>query len=213
MQLTVDTSWWTRYRSGDHNPDLESSFVFPQAVPDLNKGMHTAIPRTDADTSDSNFLQAIANTAGFHFATIEQGGTTLYPAMAQRATHPEVLRILISIGPTETMHFQTWQDKAGNAPMLTAVDPVTGVSVSFPDLTPDSTDEILKANLIMPEPCPFISPDLPRCSVIRPTETKDIAKGVVKFLTDMGLFIGQSPAFFAFMRDLAEDADDARRER
>src|SRR5262249_35701317 len=63
-QLTVDTSWWTRYRSGDHNPDLEPSFVFPQAVPDLNKGIHTAIPRTDADTSDSNFLQAIANTAG-----------------------------------------------------------------------------------------------------------------------------------------------------
>src|SRR5215472_16649552 len=212
-QLAVDTSWWTRYRSGDHNPDLEPSFVFPQAVPDLNKGIHTAIPRTDADTSDSNFLQAIANTAGFHFATIEQGGTTLYPAMAQRATHPEVLRILISIGPTETMHFQTWQDKAGNAPMLTAVDPVTGVSVSFPDLTPDSTDEILKANLIMPEPCPFISPDLPRCSVIRPTETKDIAKGVVKFLTAMGLFAGQSSAFFGFMNDLAEDADDARRGR
>ena len=210
-QLTVDTSWWTRYRIGDHNPDLNPSFVFPQAVPDLNKGQHTAIPRTDADTSDPNFLQAIANTAGFHFATIEQGGTSLYPAMAQRATHPEVLRILISIGPTETMHFQTWQDKAGNAPMLTAVDPVTGVSVSFPDLT--AAGENLKANLIMPEPCPFISPNLPPCSVIRPTETKNIAKSVVKFLTDMGLFIGQSSAFFALLHDLAEDADEARRGR
>src|ERR1700751_5651141 len=104
-ELTVDTSWWTRYRSGNHNPDLEPSFVFPQAIPTLFTGKHTAIPRTDADTSDPNFLQAIANTAGFHFATIEQGGTTLYPAMAQRANHPEVLRILIRIGPTETMHF------------------------------------------------------------------------------------------------------------
>ena len=208
-QLTVDTSWWTRYRIGDRNPDLDPSFTFPQAVPDLNKGQHTAIPRTDADTSDPNFLQAIASTAGFHFATIEQGGTSLYPAMAQRATHPEVLRILISIGPTETMHFQTWQDKAGNAPMLTAVDPVTGVSVSFPNLT--SASEELKANLIMPEPCPFISRDLPPCSVIRPTETKNIAKGVVKFLTQMGLFIGQSNEFFAFLNDLAEDADEARR--
>jgi hypothetical protein len=210
-QLTVDTSWWTRYRIGDRNPDLDPGFTFPQAVPDLNQGQHTAIPRTDADASDPNFLQAIANTAGFHFATIEQGGTSLYPAMAQRATHHEVLRILISIGPTETMHFQTWQDKAGNAPMLTAVDPVTGVSVSFPDLT--SADEDLKANLIMPEPCPFISRNLPPCSVIRPTETKNIAKGVVKFLTDMGLFIGQSPEFFALMHDLAEDADAARRGR
>jgi len=207
-QLTVDTSWWTRYRIGDQNPDLNPSFVFPQAVPDLNKGQHTAIPRTDADTSDPNFLQAIANTAGFHFATIEQGGTSLYPAMAQRATNREVLRILISIGPTETMHFQTWQDKAGNAPMLTAVDPVTGVSVSFPDLT--SADESLKANLIMPEPCPFLSPSLPRCSIIRPTETDGIAMGVVNFLTAMGLFIGQSPQFFELLKDLAADADHAR---
>src|SRR5579884_4108917 len=31
MQLTVDTSWWTRYRSSTKNPDLGDSF--PQAVP------------------------------------------------------------------------------------------------------------------------------------------------------------------------------------
>ena len=210
-QLTLDTSWWTRYRSSTHNPDLDPNFAFPQAIPDLNKGQHTAIPRTDADTSDPNFLQAIANTAAFHFPTIEQGGNSLYPSMAQRATHREVLRILISIGPTETMHFQTWSDKAGNAPALTAVDPVTGVSVTFPDLnTSPFGGEDFQTNLIMPEPCPFISRKLPPCSVIRPTETKGIAKGVVKFLTDMGLFIGQSPTFFALMQDLAEDADAAR---
>ncbi len=212
MQLTLDTSWWTRYRSSTHNPDLDPNFTFPQAIPDLNKGQHTAIPRNDADTSDASFLQVIANTAAFHFPTIEQGGTTLYPAMAQRATHPEVLRILISIGPTETMHFQTWADKAGNAPQKTAVDPVTGVSVTFPDLNSSPFGgEDFQTNLIMPEPCPFISRKLPPCSVIRPTETRDIAEGVVKFLTDMGLFIGQSPAFFALMNDLAEDADEARR--
>src|SRR5204863_3070467 len=101
-QLTLDTSWWTRYRSSAHNPDLDPDFVFPQAVPTLAVGQHTAIPRTDADTSDPNFLQAIANTAAFHFPTIEQGGNSLYPSMAQRATSVEVLRILISIGPTET---------------------------------------------------------------------------------------------------------------
>src|SRR5437667_1841587 len=106
-QLTVDTSWWTRYRDDRHNPDFNPNHVFPQAVPTLGVNQHTAIPRTDADTTDPNFLQAIANTAGFHFATIEQGGTSLYPSEALRATHEEVLRILISIGPTETMHFQT----------------------------------------------------------------------------------------------------------
>ena len=213
MELTLDTSWWTRYRSDAHNPDLDPTFTFPQAIPTLAVGKHTAIPRTDADTSDANFLQAIANTAGFHMPTIEQGGNSLYPAMAQRASSVEVLRILISIGPTETMHFQTWADKAGNAPPLTAVDPVTGVSVTFPDLnSPPLGGENFQTNLIMPEPCPFISRKLPKCSVIRPTETKGIAMGVVNFLTAMGLFIGQSPAFFSLMRDLAEDADEAKRE-
>src|SRR6266513_3502344 len=210
MQLTVDTSWWTRYRSDSHNPDLDPNFVFPQAVPSLAFGQHTAIPRTDDDTNDPNFLQAIANTAGFHFPAIEQGGNSLYPSMAQRASSVEVLRILISIGPTETMHFQTWQDKAGNAPQVTAVDPVTGVSVTFPDL--DNVGEDLQKSLIMPEPCPFLSRNLPPCSIIRPTKTKGVAMGALKFLTDMGLFIGQSPAFFALMKRLAQAADAAQHE-
>jgi hypothetical protein len=164
--------------------------------------------------NDANFLQAIANTAAFHFPTIEQGGNSLYPSMAQRATSVEVLRILISIGPTETMHFQTWADKAGNAPTLTnVVDPVTGVSVTFPDLnSPPFGGQDFQTNLIMPEPCPFISRNLPKCSIIRPTETNGIAMGVVKFLTDMGLFRGQSPAFFALLTQLAQDADAAQRE-
>jgi hypothetical protein len=212
MQLTLDTSWWTRYRSSDNNPDLDPHFTFPQAIPTLAVGEHTAIPRNDDDTTDSNFLQAIANTAGFHFPTIEQGGNSLYPSMAQRATSVEVLRILISIGPTETMHFQTWADKAGNAPMLTAVDPMTGVSVTFPDLNaPPFGGKTFQTNLIMPEPCPFLSRKLPRCSIIRPTATKGAAMAVVNFLTNMGLFIGQSSTFFKLLQDLAEDADEARR--
>jgi len=206
-QLTIDTSWWTRYRDDSHNPDLDPNHVFPQAVPTLGANQHTAIPRTDADTTDPNFLQAIANTAGFHFPTIEQGGNSLYPSLAQRATHEETIRILISIGPTETMHFQTWSDKAGNAPPLTAVDPVTGVSVTFPDL--DVANELFKKNLIMPEPCPFLDRSLPIVSIIRPTKTEGVAMGALRFLTDMGLFIGQSPAFFAYMAGLARDADHA----
>ncbi len=210
-QLTIDTSWWTRYRDDSHNPDLDPQHVFPQAVPTLGENQHTAIPRTDADTQDPNFLQAIANTAAFHFATIEQGGSSLYPAMALRATHEEVLRILISIGPTETMHFQTWSDKAGNAPPLTAVDPVTGVSVTFPDLEVD--DELFNKSLIMPEPCPLLDRSLPIVSIIRPTKTEGVAMGTLQFLTDMGLFIGQSPAFFAYMAQLARDADHVRHGR
>src|SRR6266853_1120972 len=210
MQLTVDTRWWTRYRSRTKNPDFGDTTA--QAIPTLAVGQHPAIPRTDADTNDANFIQAIANTAGFHFAFIEQGGSSLYPQLAQRVSSAEVLRIVLSIGGTEICHFQTWHDKAGNAIHLSdVIDPVTGVSVTFPDLnSAPFGGENFQTNLIMPEPCPFISRKLPPCSVIRPTETKGIAKGVVKFLTDMGLFIGQSPAFFALMQDLAADADAAR---
>ena len=206
MQLTVDTSWWTRYRSSTGNPDLGDTF--PQAVPDLFAGEFPAIPRTDADLMPADHLQAIANTAGFHFATIEQGGSSLYPSLAQRATDPEVLRVLLSIGPTETMHFQTWSDKAGNAPPVT--DSTNGLT--FPDLnSPPFGGEEFQTNLIMPEPTFFLSRKFPPVSIIRPTETEGAAAGALAFLTADGLFRGQSPAFFRFMARLAREADAARR--
>jgi hypothetical protein len=133
--------------------------------------------------------------------------------LAQRATSVEVLRILISIGPTETMHFQTWSDKAGAAvspPLAPLTDPTNGLK--FPDLTvPPLDGETFTPNLIMPEPCPFLSRKLPKCSIIRPTETRGAAMGALAFLTDMGLFAGQSPKFFDFMRNLAVAADAAVR--
>jgi hypothetical protein len=107
MQLTVDTSWWTRYRDPNHNPDLEPGFAFPPAVPGLLAGQFPSIPRSDADLNPAIHLQAIANKAGFHFATIEVGGGSLYPSLAQRVTHHEVLRVVLSLGATEEMHFQT----------------------------------------------------------------------------------------------------------
>jgi len=210
MQLSVDTTWWTRYRSRTGNPDLGDTF--PQAIPTIAVGQHTAIPRTDDDLSNADFLQVIANTAGFHFATIEQGGTSLYPKLAQRVTNVEVLRIVLSIGGTEIAHFQTWIDKAGNAPPRTAVDPVTGVSATFPDLnSPPFGGEDFQTNLIMPEPTAFLSRSLPACSIIRPTATQGAAMGALVGLTADGLFIGQSPAFFHFMRELATQADNAKR--
>jgi Ferritin-like domain len=209
MQLTVDTSWWTRYRARSNNPDLDPSFVFPQAVPSLHVGQHPAIPRSDADLMPADHIQAIANTAGFHFAFIEQGGTSLYPSLAQRVSSVEVLRVVLSIGPTEAMHFQTWHDKAGNAPPLT--DPVDP-SLVFPDLnSPPFGGETYQTNLIMPEPTHFLSTSFPVCSIIRPTETKGAAMGAAKALTADGLFIGQSPAFFELLQDLAADADRAAR--
>jgi hypothetical protein len=209
MQLTVDTSWWTRYRSSANNPDLDPGFAFPQAVPSLAKGQYPAIPRSDADLTPANHIQAIANTAGFHFAFIEQGGTSLYPALAQRVTSVDVLRILLSIGPTEMAHFQTWQDKAGNAPPLT--DPANP-SLVFPDLnSPPFDGETYQTNLIMPEPCPFLDRKFPPCSIIRPSNTVGAAKAAVDALTADGLFIGQSDMFFEVLGELAVLADSALR--
>ena len=219
-QLTVDTSFWGRYRSNNTNPDLgDTSFAL--AVPSLNQGLHTAIPRTDADANNTDLITAIAFTAGFHFCFIEQGGTSLYPGLAQRVTDPEVLRVVLSIGPTETMHLQTWQDKAGNAntnpngppgnPPFTVHDPVNNSDVTFFDLH-FSQPETLQANLIMPEPCPFLKRTFPLCSIIRPTETAGIAMGAATALTNDGLFIGQSSEFFQLLKDLASDADRAKRQ-
>ena len=204
-QLTVDTSWWTRYRSDNKNPDFGDTF--PQAIAGLAAGQFPAIPRTDADLTPPDHLQAIANTAGFHFGFIEQGGTSLYPSLAQRVTHDEALRIVLSIGPTEAMHFQTWHDKAGNAPPLT--DPTNGLV--FPDLnSPPFGGEEFQTNLIMPEPTIFLSRRFPIVSIIRPTETTGAAMAALNALTADGLFIGQTPAFFALLTQLAQAAEHAR---
>jgi len=215
MNLTVDTSWFLRYRFPG-NPDFGDHFdqiVNLQNVP--------GIPNHDlplpSDAANGFKIQLIANIAGFHFATIEQGGSSLYLAMAEKVTSLEVLRIVGSIGGTEIMHFQTWQDKAGNAPMLTD----NHGHVVFPDLphAPDPTTDGIDhsdpqdTNQIMPAPCKFISPHLPLCSIIRPSSERFAgAKAAATAFTDMGVFQGQSNGFFNLLAELAEEADEAQRD-
>jgi hypothetical protein len=218
MNLNVDLSWYTRYRSGK-NPDLGEAFKGPFVIAN-----QPAIPLNDTDTPpstnptipitgrDAERIQAIANTAGFHFAFIEQGGASLYPTLAFKATDPTVLRILVSIGGVEIDHFGLWHDKGGNAvaqPLAGVVDPVTGLT--FPDLNNPAT-ELTQTNKILPEPCDFISKNLPRCSVIRPTSTQNGgAVATVKAFTDDGLFIGQPDEFLDLSMDLAVAADSVKR--
>jgi hypothetical protein len=217
-KLNVDTSWYLRYRA-ETNPDFGATFG--QAVTIKNQ---PAIPVSDQETppgddapvpvpSDAAHqrMQAIANTAGFHFAMIEQGGSSLYTTMALKATSLEVLRIVVAIGGVETNHFSLWHDKAGNAvadPLAGVRDPQTGTF--FPNLN-SSGSEATQTNLILPEPCEFI-PGLPRCSVVRPTIDKLAgAVAAVNGFTADGLFDGQSPAFFEFVSRLAREADAAVR--
>src|SRR3984893_9174862 len=217
MRLTIDTSWWTRYRSRTQNPDIDTP-SFQQAVLSLSQGQFPAIPRDDSDITidkTGKHIQAIANTAALHFAFIEVGGSSLYPTLALRVTHPEVLRILLSIGPTETSHFQTWHDKAGNAfsaPLAPLTDPAN-TKLVFPNLNVSPFGgEDFQTNLIMPEPCPFLNRKFPVVSIIRPTSIKNSgAVATVKAFKDDGLFIGQKPEFLEVVGGLARDADEATR--
>src|ERR1700722_13388016 len=174
--LDVDTSWYTRYRSST-NPDFGAKF--PQGFTIHNQ---PAIPISDADvppntpaplpptTPAEARIQAIACTAAFHFGFIEQGGTSLYATLAEKVTGLEVLRIVSSIGPTEAMHFATWQDDAGNAanaPAAPVTDPVTGLTI--PNLDADPRGALVQANLIFPTPAEFINRHLPHCAIVRPT--------------------------------------------
>jgi hypothetical protein len=220
QNLNVDTSWYTRYRSGV-NPDFGATF--PQAVNIKNE---PAIPLNDSDTppnmsapvppttNQQKRMQAIANTAGFHFAMIEQGGSSLYTTMSLKVSSLEVLRIVVSIGGVEVNHFAVWHDKAGNAvaqPLAGVKDPETGVT--FPDLnSPPFGGEAFQTNLIMPEPAEFIDKRLPKCSVIRPSTVHNSgAMAAVNALTANGLFDGQSKKFFAAAHALAKAADAAHR--
>jgi hypothetical protein len=218
MSLNVDTSFYTRYRSSQ-NPDLGAKITGPFTIAN-----EPAIPLNDTDTPPNQpqpvppatpqeaRMQAIANTAAFHFGMIEQGGSSLYTTLAQQVRDVEVLRVVLSIGGVEVDHFGLWHDKMGNAvsgALAGVTDPITGLT--FPNLNNPAT-ELTQTNKILPEPCSFISKSLPICSVIRPSTTRNSgAMAAVKGLTADNLFQGQSNAFFALIRKLAHDADAAQR--
>jgi hypothetical protein len=208
MNLNVDTSWYTRYR-------LTSNVDFGGSPPAqlLTIKHQPAIPRDNDDTVNPNRIQAIANTAAFHFAFIEQGGSSLYTTLLQQVSNVEVLRIVASIGGTEIDHFSLWHDKVSTAvaPPNNVTDPETGLS--FPDLS-SNKEELKQTNLILAEPCTFISTSLPKVSIIRPSSTKN--NGAVAafngFIAD-NLFDGQTDnRFFQTVMGLAQAADAAVRQ-
>jgi hypothetical protein len=214
MHLNVDTSWYIRYRSAT-NPDLGATF--PQAIKLQNV---TAIPRNNDDfngTANPNFpgnnhIQAIANTAAFHFGYIEQGGSSLYAALSRKVTDLEVLEITLGIGGDEIAHFLEWVDFAGNGvqqPVAPFNDPVSGLS--FPDFF-NPLNPLIQPSLIFPVPCEFISPKLPHVAIIRPLRDRFAgAVATIASFTADGLFYGQNPEFLKILKTMAVEADAAVR--
>ena len=212
MHLNVDTSWYVRYRSTT-NPDFGSTF--PQAITLNNVA---AIPISDADLNNPNpnHMQAVANTAGFHFGYIEQGGSSLYAALSQKVTDPEVLKITLGIGGDEIAHFLEWVDFAGNGvqqPVAPLTDPVSGLT--FPDFfnnPPLTPADLVQPSLIFPVPCEFIHASLPKVAIIRPlTDRFGGAVATIASFTADGLFVGQSKKFLNLLNQMAFEADAAQR--
>jgi hypothetical protein len=209
MNLSVDTSWYVRYRSAT-NPDFGATF--PQAITLKNV---TAIPRTTTELNDpnNNHLQAIANVAAFHFGYIEQGGSSLYAAMSQKVSDPEVLKVTLGIGGDEIAHFLEWVDFAGNG-VQPPVAPFTDSEskLTFPNFFSPLNPQI-QPSLIFPVPCEFINANLPHVSIIRPLSDKfgGATATINSFIAD-GLFIGQNPQFINTLLQMADEADDAQRQ-
>jgi hypothetical protein len=204
MHLDVDTSWFIRYRSTS-NPDFGATY--PQAVTIRDR---TAIPITNADFNNPSHIQVIANTAAFHFAAIEQGGSSLYAAMGQKASSAEVLRITLGIGGDEVAHFLEWMDFAGNS-VQAPVAPVTSKGLTFPDFFA-TLNPLVQPSLIFPVPAEFISPDLPLCATIRPVTDKYAgAAAAMNGFIASGLFTGQSQEFLHTIKQIAAEADAAVR--
>ena len=192
MQLNVDTSWYSRYRSSG-NPDFGNTFA--QVATIVNR---PAIPVHDGYTA--NQIQAIANTAAYHFGQVEQGGTGLYPELSLKVTSLQVLRVVTNIGPSEAWHLAIWDDTAGEIPAVNSGD---GLVFHAPPLP----------TIVFPTPCTFLSTNLPRCAVVRPTS--DALNGPMAFTKaaiKSGLFLGQSPDFFTTLTGLAAAAEAAQRQ-
>lgn len=194
--LTVDTSWYNRYR-GVGNPDLGDSFE--QIVTIKNR---TTVPTSR--NLRSRDAKAAAYTACFHFCAIEQGGASLYTSLLPKVTNLDVLRILAAIGPTEFYHFAAFHK---------SLERQTGFDVDKDLVFPDFERNRNLSEAIFPEPCAFLSRDFPLCSIVRPSNTENAgAVAAATGLVQSGLFAGQSQAFFDAVVALATAADAAQRQ-
>ena len=207
--LDIDTTWCARYRQVE-DPDFKSSSL--KAIRIVNR---QAIPRSDADFDGPSHVQAIANTAAFHFGYIEYLVSSLYATFSHKLKRAKVLKVAMGIGGNEIAHFLEWVDFAGNAvqwppfqsdhlpsPMdgfdlslntnSKVVEPLECRGVNFP-IPPDVT-------------CEFLND----CAALLPLETRfGGAVNTINHFSQNGIFVGQSPEFLRTILQMAEEADSA----
>jgi hypothetical protein len=204
--LDINTTWYVRYRRVE---DPGSSL---KAIRILNR---QAIPRSDADLDSPSHVQAIANTAAFHFGYIEYLVSSLYATFSYKVKRAKVLKIALGIGGNEIAHFLEWVDFAANA-------------LRFPPFQPDYLPSprgrydarlTAKANAVelfdrpsinFPIPPDLTSEFLTDCAPLLPLETRfGGAINTINNFSQNGLFVGQSPEFLRTLSQMAEEADRA----
>jgi hypothetical protein len=207
--LDIDTTWYVRYRQIE---DPGFKWSSPKAMGIVNR---QAIPRSDADFEGPSHIQAIANTAAFHFGYIEYLVSSLYATFSYKLRRAKVLKIALGIGGSEIAHFLSWVDFAGSAVQW---PPFQSDNLPSPM---DGCDLSLTTNakVVDPSECPGLNfpipPDvtgefLTDCAALSPLETRfGGAVNTINNFSQNGLFVGQSPEFLRTLLQMAVEADSA----
>jgi len=210
LHLDIDTAWYNRYRSLE-GPD--SGEFLSKTIRIANR---QAIPRTDADYESPLQIQAMANTAAFHFGYIEHASASLYSSLSQKVKRARVLKVALGIGGDEIAQFLTWADFAGVAVQgrpfcfekSQQLAPESGMSYRAFNLQHGRT--FSRDDLNFPAPADFMSKVLRQWPVVLPRDEQfDGAKATINSFIQNGLFVGQSPDFLRRLTQMAGDADAA----
>lgn len=206
--LDIDTTWYVRYRQVADSSFNSSSL---KAIRIVNR---QAIPRSDADFDGPSHVQAIANTAAFHFGYIEYLVSSLYATFSHKLKRAKVLKVALGIGGNEIAHFLEWVDFAGNAVQWppfqfdTLPSPMDGYDPQVGTRT-KVTAPLDHRSLNFPVPTDVTSQFLNDCASLLPLEPRFGAVNTIYNFSQNGLFVGQSPEFLRTLLQMAEDADSA----
>ncbi len=211
FHLDMDTKWYLRYRS------LEDPDSGPFLSPTFRIANRQAIPRTETDYERPAQIQAMANTAVFHFGYIEDACARLYSSLSQNLKRARVLKVALSIGGDEIAQFLTWADFARVATQgppfcFGKSRPSTENGMPYWTSNIHHRQSFSHDELNFPASGDFMSKILRQCPAVLPRDDQfDGAAATINSFTQNGLFVAQSPDFLRKLAQMAQDADAAAR--